>query len=344
MQCSYQALVRRHVLHVCLVGAMTGACAPYHDSASSGEDAHGTEDIADGGSCPPEDCGINGTELASRRFGQLSLDGVDNERGFAIVDLLDRDGRHLMLDVVDGELVGVDPDLQPGSGVAATRGARLIDSRLIVTRDEPDGAAVEWQLVIESMGAAPFMSNERGLIPTYRISAAPVADPDARRPLCPDDAMAMVVKGERHDVVTLAIQAGERWFQLACEGHLLWKSKQMSYDPERSPDDPYHTTVGQRRATLAMLAADYCGTGRRFTTPGTPIYWQNRARWMVTGGSPGKQAAVEAGWNEHGATCLGTPRHQERYARADIEAVCGRPLAACTPEILARSEWVTWTP
>ena len=65
---------------------------------------------------------------------------------------------------------------------------------------------------------------------------------------------------------------------------------------------------------------------------------------MVGGAYSGQGAALEAGWNEHGATCLHTPRHPEHYTRADIEATCGRPIPACTDDILSRSEWTTWTP
>jgi hypothetical protein len=327
-----------------LACAAVGVCAPSHGSTRRNQTAEIIV-YGDQGGCPPDDCGLNGTVLASRRFSPLSLDGVSSPRGMAIVDFKDRDDRHLMLEVVDGAFVGVDAD----SGRVAVEGARLRGSRIIVAHERSyDVRAVEWQLVVEGVGAASSLSDERKQIPAYRISYAPVDAPGARRPLCPDNAMAMVIKGERYDAATLAVMgaAGDdaSWFHIACEGHLLWKAKQMSYDPERSLDDPYVTTAAQRRATLAMLAADYCGTGRRFTTAGTPIYWQNRAGSMVTGAYTGQDAEIEAGWDEHGATCLGTPRQPERYDRAEIEAVCARRMPTCTAEILARSEWVTWTP
>lgn len=300
-----------------------------------------SEDELDGG-CPPEACGLNGTVLAETRLGELSLDGVPSDRGVAIVDVVDRHDNHLALDIADSAFVGV----EHGTGAVTDRGAELVGSRIILHKELGQGVTIEWELVIEDMAEVAFMSDEHGAIPTYHMTYAPASDPTNRRPVCADSAPLALIKGERYDARTLAIhtRGSERWFRLACQDQLLWKTKRMSYDPERSTDHTYHTTAGQRRATLAMLAADYCGSGQRFTTPGTAVYWQNRAGWMLTGASPDRDAAVEAGWDEHGATCLGTPRHEDTYGRADIEAACGHAIPACTPEILAASEWITWVP
>lgn len=324
-------------------------CHPIMDgSASFGSDPS-SQSSPDAGSgpgsgdvCPPEDCGLNCIQLADMRFGPLSLDGEPNQRGFAILGLVAADGRHLALDIQDSAFVGV----EPGPGAPVVQDAGLIGSKIVVAQRHDDGVSTEWVLSIRGVVEVPFLSREQGSFPVYELTYAPADSPGEDKPLCRSGSSVAVIAGESYDFDTLAADTrrGGRWFSMACSDHLLWKAMRMSYAPGRSENDPYHTTPAQRRATLAMLAGDYCGDGSRFTRPGTPLYWQNQAGWMDKHTPAGRAARVEAGWDESGVTCLDAPRLVDRYTRADIEDACGRPIPACTPEILEASEWITSIP
>lgn len=316
----------------------------------AGEDPiSGTSTPPDDG-CPPEACGFNGPRLADALFGELDLDGRPNARGMSVVDFLAPGGRSLALDIRDSRFVGLDPS----SGTLELAGAHTPGSGIVVRQEDSRGSSAEWILWIEDITEVDYLSDQPGSIPGYRLSYAPVSEPPAgpsiepsrRLPLCPHSGSAVIISGERYDERTLAIQPDDdaRFFRLACaDDHMLGKARRMSYDAGFSSDHPYATTAAERRATLAMLAADYCGTGERFTRPGVPLYWQNRAAWMVAGAPPEGAGRVEAAWNEDGATCLDEPRLAE-HARADIEAACGRPIPRCTADIMAASEWLTLTP
>lgn len=311
-----------------LTGALLSGCA------SPGEPDPG---------CPPEECGHNGTQLADDTFGELFL--ASERRDVSVVDLVDRRGESWQLAIADNMLLAVDADDD-----VVMRGEALVGSALRVRQRRADGSVRIRSIAIDGMEYTTFMSNESGEIPTYRLTHGEAGGdrPERSRPVCPDGGSAMVVAGERYDPETLAIvreavspPTGAS-FRLACRGHLLWKAARMSYRPTSDRGLGRTTTAAQRRATLGMLAADYCGTGRRFTVPGTPLYWQNRAGWMVTGAPPRTGVAVEAGWNHDGAVCLEIPRLAGRYSRAMIEDACGRAIPACTSALLAESEWVTW--
>ena len=304
-------------------------------------DRPNTAPIAKDG-CPAEACGFNSPLLADSLFGELDLDGRPNARGMAIVEVLAPDGRPFFLDIRDGALVGI----EPGATEVSLRGSALVDAEISIRRARGHGLVSGFTVRVQAVQPVAHTSDQPGSIPGYRMAYALSSEPQIWHPMCPDAESVLVVAGERYDERTLAIHsdAGGRWFRLACASDMLGKSRRMSYDPTLSADHPYYTSVGQRRATMAMLGADYCGTGQRFTRPGTALYWQNRAGWMQVGAPPDGTAAVEAGWDENGATCLNSPRLGARYTRADIADACGREIVWCTDEILAQSEWVTWLP
>ena len=298
----------------------------------------GCEESPEPGTCPPEVCGVNNTRLADERFARLSLDGEPNERGLSIVDFMSPPGESLILDVIDSAFVGQDTQ----SGARST-----LPGSAIIVREETERGPFEWILIIDAVDEIAYMSDRLGSIPGYQLSYAPAFAPDTAQPLCTNGASIVLMAGsETYDPESLRIEPREqgRWLTLACQDHVLGKAKRMSYDPGYAAEDRYYTTPAQRQATLRMLRADYCGTGQPFTRPGTPLYWQNRAGWMVHGTPGDAKGQVEAGWNEHGATCLGTPRLPGHYSRVDIEGACGHSLPVCTDKILATSEWVTRLP
>lgn len=310
-----------------------GACTLDYDSARG----NGSE-----GGCAPEECGTNGIILADRRFSPVRLDGADNGHGVVYTGAVDRLGNELELTVRGGRFV---PRRLDGYGpVLAADDLRGM--QLQVTRANERGGTRSWLLTIHAQTSVPYMSDESGAVPAYRMTYAPADEPENQHALCAGDSATVLVVGEQYDALSLDIEPGTGvgLVELACQDHLLGKAMRMSYDPGRDRGDRYHTTIEQRRATLRMLAADYCGTGRRFTEQGTELAWRNRGDWMVIGGSPTWDARLEAAWDQSGAVCLGTPRRPDDYLRSDIEQACGRELPTCTPALLAASEWVTWVP
>lgn len=309
--------------------------------------------------CPIEACGLNGPHLADRILGELDLDGMPGSAGLAIVEFLSKDGRSLELDIAGAEFIGRERE----TGIATLAGGRLVGAEIVLERQADDGALSEWRVRIDGVHGLARMSTQGGEIPAYRLSYRPTDSGGQFAPLCPDGASALVITGERYDVATLAIlpQAlDDRRFRLACKSDALAKAKLMSYDPALPAGHRYHTDPAQRRATLAMLTADYCGTGFRFAKPGNKLLWRNRADWMVVGrpderpleraagratsNHPTRSAIMEAVWNERGAVCLNTPRPGTHDGRADIEAVCGRSIPRCSPALEERGEWITWLP
>ena len=302
----------------------------------------GIDGALDEGGCAPEECGTNGVILADRRFSPLDLRDGDNGRGLLFTGFVDRDGLEWALQVEEGQWVA----RSWNDGSVRLRGQQLVGGALLVTRTTGTGETRHVRLQLHDLVALPHFSDRAGGMPAYRMTQAPEDRPDDQRSLCPDDQRVVLVVGEQYDARTLDIgtAADDHWVELACQEHLLGKAKRMSYDPAIPVGDRQHTSTHQRRATLAMLAADYCGDGRRFTTPGTPIQWRNRGDWMTVGTPAEGEARLEAGWTSDGALCLGTPRRADLYPKAAIEHACGRTLPTCTPELLRAAEWVTWVP
>lgn len=288
---------------------------------------------------------MNGTVMAQL---QLALDGRPNRDGLLLTGLIDRHGQHHNVGIDDGQFLGIETT----TGRPSMRGAALIGSRLALERHSRSDTIERLSLAISGLATEPYMSNEPGSVPGYFLEYGPASGHAS--PLCPDGGPAVVVAGEHYAEATLAIGDGERagasagqeqtWFSLACRDQLLAKARRMSYRPGLSGDDPYATTRDERRATLAMLAADYCGNGRRFTVPATPVSWSNRRDWMVVGARRPASTRLEAGWTADGAVCLDTPRLPETYTRADVEAACGQAIPACSEQALAASDWITWVP
>ena len=296
--------------------------------------------------CQTHGCGHNGPDLADWILGALSIDGFPNDRQLALVGARDRYGQEIGLALDSSGLVGV--DLQTGAREPAP--ADLEGATLLIQDQSAAGRYVEWWLTIDQVTDVSYWSSQSGATPGYRLSLAPSHTPEERTPLCPGGGEALVIVGEHYDDETLDIidlpehTDADAWFRFACESHLLWKSRKMSYDPSLPPGHAYYTTPAERRATIAMLAADYCGDGQRFTRTGVGLFWQNDRGWMDVGAPGQADTVIEAAWDEHGAICLDTPRLYERYRRADIEEACGRAIPTCDDSLLAQGKWLTYLP
>ncbi len=297
---------------------------------------------ARGDTCPPDECGSNGTVLALP-WPNIALGAVSTSHEVAVIELEAADGGRFDLDIVDGQFVGVAKD----TGQRSLVGAQVTGSIIHITGGQIANDAPAHFIVDEVSFIGSFsrsLSRSGDTTPVYHLSyVGGHQGIEAAQPLCASGVI-LSKSSELYDHETLAVSntGGRQYWTLACADHMLGKLERMGYGSD-------HVTTDARTATLRMLRADYCGTGQAFTEDGTPLYWQNRAGDISHGAPPAAHIAadmehVEAGWDQHGATCLNTPRLHNTYARADIEAACGRPLPRCTADVLAASEWTTWHP
>lgn len=293
-----------------------------------------------GPTCPTDDCGTNGVTVALP-LPAFSLDDGAEAANAHRIDMETADGRQLVVDVVGGELLGRHPD---------NREVMLRDQQVVGAwlsfRDRRKEADTQTRIRIDRVSSVAPMIHSQNPIPVYHLSYH--ENGSSSQPLCP---AGVVLNASRevydHDTLT-ALATARQHVTMACTDHLLGKAIRMGYGSARD-DESRPSRAPGRVATLRMLRADYCGTGRAFTEEGTRIYWQNQKGEIARGAPPARYAdmrgdRIEAGWNQHGAMCLNTPRLTEQYTREEIEAACGRTLPLCTTEALADAEWTTWHP
>ncbi|MGH8311591.1 MAG: ADYC domain-containing protein, partial [Steroidobacteraceae bacterium] len=133
---------------------------------------------------------------------------------------------------------------------------------------------------------------------------------------------------------TVAPVPDDRWFNLGCARHTLAKL--------RLTRSTLHTVKSgawqQVQATLKMLSADYCGTGKAFTIAGEPIVWKNNVGMKYYF----PPSVLEARWSENGALCLNTPRLESPAypdVELDIAAECARPPSCANPDPYATEKF-----
>ncbi len=222
-------------------------------------------------------------------------------------------------------LAGVDPVLTDD----AVLGAKIVlempgGTTVHLTISDYDDAVESW-----AVDHAPMTA--------YR--ATYVGGSGQIEPLCPstspENQWFTLIAGETYDRVTHTVVADPRTVSLACVGEAAAKMKLMGYGP--------HGNRGagpeEREATLRMITADYCGDGTSFTASGVAVAWRDAAGTVLP---PTAEKTMEALWNEHGAICLGTPRHA---ALSDVLDRC--PIPACdepTDDVPDGAVWRTMLP
>lgn len=160
----------------------------------------------------------------------------------------------------------------------------------------------------------------------------------------PDEAL--VFSGDRIDAnrKLMSETADPSWFNVGCAGHALAKLQLTRNTLASRPPLPFlASTHAMRQATLKLLTADYCGTGRAFTVAGQPLGWKGSDAESKGNFDPVPIEAlngIEAFWNENGAICLTTPRVEqsdlpiakEKFpdVRQDIANECGPSLPLCS--------------
>ena len=115
------------------------------------------------------------------------------------------------------------------------------------------------------------------------------------------------------------------------------KLKFMGYDPN---DNYLLDDAMDRQAGFKMLTADFCGSGKSFTSVGQNLEWQDPYDYFWD--APLYSQAKEAEWNENGATCLSHPR-DPNHPLSRVRNDCELPL--CQPDDTPTSSpgiFVSW--
>lgn len=318
-------------------------------------------DVAPASKCSTLICGANSPVIDHYDFHELNLDHAPNAAGFAVLGVT-REGVFYDLNVRGGAIQATGPGV-------IIEGGELTGARIWLER-----GGQQYGIVIAGVGQTFDVVRPYEPIETYAfdwsavvahplpqgvVAGTPVESPTMDRvsqALCPnppdwqgidfewDESTAMhpydvlVFEGDRIDDATrtVAHAPDDRWFNLGCARDTLAKL--------RLSRNTLHTVESQDwrhvQATLKMLSADYCGTGRSFTVTGEPLVWHGRVG-MEYWAAP---KDLEARWTEYGASCLDAPRlmmsvlPEARSEFPDIEAAiaaeCPRPPPCANPDPL----------
>jgi ADYC domain len=142
-------------------------------------------------------------------------------------------------------------------------------------------------------------------------------------------------------------RVGAPWFNVACVGSAIAKTRLLGFDPMAESPMPNPAAGGPltraqraRQATLKMLTGRYRGLDS-FTSPGMPLMWKQPGGPSYYGEPVNwSESVIESYWDENGAICL---THRRTW-RAPA-ATGGSPLSAAMPEgIWFLNSWVWFLP
>lgn len=274
--------------------------------------AAATAELQQAGACPKAICGYNSPEIDFEGFHELSIaPGQRNEQGFSISGFRQA-GRSYRLAVVRSRFVASD-------GVTELSGKDLVGAEILLDHPGPydyviriaevgemiapfTGASIETYVLEYKRAIAGQTLDDPNLAWVNVCGGVALPGPDAWWETLGQDVLhTILIQGDRYDVTTMTTRpwAEAEWFNLGCAGHTLSKLHLTGNTLAADPWAPH----AERQATLKLLVADYCGDGVPFTVAGQALVWQ--------GGRVGYFAPpvqLEARWDEHGATCLDTPR------------------------------------
>lgn len=304
--------------------------------------------------CSSFECGNNSPVIAAAELWDLpEAFNVPNAQGYSIIRV-----RHpssspdVRIDVINDEikikrLVG---------DVVVAEGYAVVGATIDLLKTE-NGQPRWYQVKISEVGktpywAKPFMwfgsppmswtyrlgwrspQDQAGTDPTFTPICGENPDPDGL-----DDFFAVVYADEQISASQIKVLTPHsNWFNIGCAGHSLSKLHLMGYTLAAASKLIWPSTVNMRTATLKMLTADYCGTGRPMTVAGQALMWRSKDMDLVPDNAPSAYVqgpyndttgllsstlyhkGLEARWSEHGATCLNTPRVDYKRTTDNIEA------------------------
>lgn len=331
------------------------------DSSASLDLCHGSEFTAAGtpegnlpDGCRLEDCGLNGAWLGQGvPFRQLDLTGKPDPKSHLFISKF-TSANHIRLKIgfaqdSSDELVGT-------AGSLILRGPQLVGSEieLSLARDKADnaGPAVYRLQIVNVSSIHPWacpggQCNLSHDAPLYQFSVTRLSPGSpCRVDLCAPDlnndwgtlkGSAVIFKGDIYDDDKYKIRSDDfpngadrlkpseqNLFNIACVGTAISKLHFLGHTSASNRS----TTHTKRQAMLRLLTADYCGTGHPFTENGHPIRLGFKDEsGMVSEYDMKDAVSIDARWDEHGATCIGTPRLKDRIPDmiSRVRRYCGLP-------------------
>lgn len=336
---------------------------PDEEMTSPGEVAGGGKDSGDDFGIlvecdgPEHQCGANSPEIDNFTFHELNLDGLPNLQNFVMDTFgpgakLFKNGEKYTMEVVDARIRG-------SNSSSSIDGANLVGAYFELAR-----GGTSYKVFIDTVRTIGYPVGDGSTFEAYRFSwSSPILPPNTKRQICapprllpnptnppplstrpperPHELLGMaddeviVFEGDRIDAIAKTISADidPRWFNMACAGHTLSKLH-LTRNTTPSGALAHGVDLRGRQATLKMLVADYCGTGKPFTVAGEPLRWKGGAMTQFYS----LPTSLEARWTHEGATCLNVPRMQDTTAplneipwsnlREEIEKEC--TIQACT--------------
>jgi hypothetical protein len=278
------------------------------------------EQAEGGGPCDTLTC-TNSPEVPYAGYHELNVLGLSNAEGISIRSVkgfaqIYKNGVAYRLTVSNSRIVGLHDLLAP------LQGDELVDAEIVLEHGEPK--EVLYVVRITRRREIPFPFGPPGTLETYRfVRYLPGPVPPRPPVLCngpmlvsdpkwaywtfhgmyPDEVL--VFEGDRihRGAKTMSRKPDNNWFNIGCAGHTLAKLHltRNTYWTQANPADDLSWQA--RQATLKMLVADYCGTGRAFTVAGTPLVWKGGHVTFAD-----EPTSIEARWGASGATCVGVPR------------------------------------
>ena len=292
--------------------------------------------------CPEEYCGSNSPRIEVYGFHELNLVGHPNPQNMVLTRAT-LAGEPVHLTVYNSEL-------KAQLGEVVITGADLVGLLITVTIDGRDFAL---ELMSVGQMSYPVPSTSGDTLPTYVFEY--IDSLGVRRNLCGNRPIqvptkdllyweafgqvpreAILFEGDRIDTSTMTISPSfdPTWFNIGCAGHTLSKLH-LTRNTVASRASVYGHGLADRQATLKLLAADYCGTGKPFTVAGQPLAWRDPQQVMqfYSGAS-----ALEARWGASGAICLSRPRLSTpaNAAGAQLFPNIWQAIAAECPDLLNR--------
>jgi ADYC domain len=326
--------------------------------------------------CSSYNCGLNSPVIDGVYFSSLHLSPlISNPHGMRVAHFASDENNALAgvyfapgADVVQGATL----QLAVGNVMVLERGSKRYFLRLFSASTTqllwalPSGVVTSYQL--------KYTTAEELL---RCRAASPTAQPDCSRiyrEICKHQDLgdgwsmlgALIFEGNQYDQQSLEVTASavlpanDTWFNVACEGSLPAK---MLLTRRTFATNLGAIPLAEQQAFARMWAGDYCGSGQVFTRANFPLRIRPRTALGSTGSmvpshpaSFDKLASIDAIWDEHGATCMNTPRLDTAVPAIDpdpetpqletwestIRGICaeqGHPLPRCTPAV-APAGWL----
>ncbi len=287
-------------------------------------------DLSDRGGFGCTQCYLNSATVNDALITELNLDGAENAGGVRLVDIYDPGtGKHYRPDM---DTATDSLRARNNKGAIVLSGEQMLGKVLSLSTangavslriTEVDTAVPSW-----STGGAPTV--------VYRMRYND--SQGVTQPICVNTSdankdMVTLIYGETYDRETNEIIPSQaRWFTIACVAEAAYKMKMMDCHPEGQR----HADLEQRRTTLRMITADYCGDGTPYTESGTTVAWRN-ADGTISPEVP--ENRLEAKWGPDGAICLDDPRI---VAPEDVH--CDVPRCDGDASFSGGIEWRTMLP